>query len=110
MANLPNVTRFKPKGDLAKPPKHLRAATKKWFTSVVSEYALEPHHVRLLTLAAESWDRAQQAREALAAEGLTYKTKSGEPRRHPACQIEQDSRIAFCRCLPGVGSRYFRAR
>jgi len=49
---------------IEKPPKHLRAATKAWFGSVLAEYSLEPHHVRLLTLAAESWDRCCEAREA----------------------------------------------
>jgi hypothetical protein len=49
------------------PPKHLRPATKAWFSRVLDEYSLEPHHVRLLTLAAESWDRCCEAREALVA-------------------------------------------
>ena len=51
---------------IEKPPKHLQPATKAWFSSVLAEYSLEPHHVRLLTLAAESWDRCCEAREALA--------------------------------------------
>ena len=32
---------------------------------VRSYYELSPHHVRSLTLAAEAWDRGQQARELL---------------------------------------------
>jgi hypothetical protein len=47
-------------------PKHLQPATRQWFASVVEDYELEPHHVRLLTLAAEAWDRGVQAREAIA--------------------------------------------
>ena len=39
-----------------KPPRHLKAPTKRWWKSVVDGYSLEPHHVRLLTLAAEAWD------------------------------------------------------
>jgi hypothetical protein len=42
----------------------LRPATRAWFSSVLAEYQLEPHHIRLLTLAAESWDRCCEAREA----------------------------------------------
>ena len=30
------------------PPKHLRADTAAWFTSIIKEYELESHHVRLL--------------------------------------------------------------
>ena len=55
-----------------KPPRHLKAPTKRWWKSVVDGYALEPHHVRLLTLAVEACDRCQQSREALQEHGLTY--------------------------------------
>ena len=37
-------------------PRHLRPATKKWFKTIVGEFASEPHHVKLLVAAAEAWD------------------------------------------------------
>lgn len=85
----------------AKPraPKHLRAVTARWWRAVVEEYELEPHHVRLLTLAAEAWDRCEQAREALAAHGTTYTDRFDQPRARPEVAIERDSRIAFARLL-----------
>ena len=43
-----------------KAPEHLREDTAKWWEQVATDYELEPHHLRLLTLAAESWDRCQQ--------------------------------------------------
>ncbi len=82
-----------------KAPKYLRAATQRWFQQVVTEYALEPHHIRLLILASETWDRACQAREALAKHGLTFADKNGNPRARPEVAIERDSRIAFARLL-----------
>jgi len=82
-----------------RPPAHLATATKKWFANVVEEFELEPHHLRLLTLAAEAWDRGQQAREAIAKEGLTFTDKHGQPRARPEVSIERDSRIAFARLL-----------
>jgi hypothetical protein len=78
---------------------HLRHATREWFDSVVSTYALEPHHVRLLTLAAESWDRACQAREEIAETGLSFIGPNGVPHPVPAIAIERDSRLAFARLL-----------
>jgi len=60
---------------------------------------LEPHHVRILTLAAESFDRAAQARRILAREGVVYSDKSGQPRKHPAVSIEENARIAFARLV-----------
>jgi P27 family predicted phage terminase small subunit len=82
-----------------KAPKHLQASTKRWWNQVVADFDLEEHHLRLLTLAAESWDRAQSAREAIAEHGMFFTTKSGEPRRHPAVQVEHDAKISFARLL-----------
>jgi phage terminase small subunit len=83
----------------AKPPKHLRAETRRWWASVIADFELEPHHVRLLTLAGESWDRCQQARAAIAEHGLTFIDRLGSPRSRPECAIERDSRIAFARLI-----------
>lgn len=80
-------------------PKHLAAATRKWFDGVSEDYELEDHHIRLLTLAGESWDRAVQAREAVAKHGLTYTDRFGAPRSRPEVAVERDSRIAFARLL-----------
>jgi P27 family predicted phage terminase small subunit len=86
-----------------KPPKHLRATTKKWFESVANTFVLEPHHVKLLTLAGESWDRCQQAREALAEHGMTFTDRLGTPRSRPEVAVERDSRIAFARLVRELG-------
>ncbi len=82
-----------------KAPKHLKAKTRAWWESVLEEFELEDHHVRLLTLAAQAWDRAEQAREILDAEGLTYTDRFDCPRARPEVAIERDSRIAFARLL-----------
>ena len=80
-------------------PAHLRPETRAWWRQVVSEYELEPHHLRLLTLAAEAWDRGQQAREVLAAEGIVIIDRLKELRPHPAVAIERDARLSFARLL-----------
>lgn len=82
-----------------KPPGHLRAETRRWWASVVEDFVLEPHHVRLLTLAAEAWDRCWQAREALAEHGITYTDRFGSPKARPEVAVERDSKIAFARLL-----------
>ena len=86
-------------GERVEAPSHLREATQEWFVSVLRDYELEPHHVRLLTLAGEAWDRAQEARETLAVEGSYFTDRFGAPRAHPAVAVERDSRIAFARLL-----------
>jgi P27 family predicted phage terminase small subunit len=79
-------------------PRHLRPDTKRWWMSVVSDWELEEHHVRLLTLAAETWDRLQEAREVISKEGLTTSTRDGV-KLHPAVRVENECRIAFARLL-----------
>lgn len=81
------------------PPRHLRKATKAWWKSVVTEWELDEHHVRLLTLACEAWDRAEEARETLARVGTFYRDRFHQPKPHPAVAIERDGRIAFARLL-----------
>ena len=80
-------------------PGHLEAATRVWWLSVVTRWDLEPHHVRLLTLAAEAWDRGVQARELLKRDGLTVDTKAGGVRAHPCVRIEADCRLSFARLI-----------
>ena len=82
-----------------KAPKHLKPETARWWSGVTLEFELEGHHVRLLTLAAESWDRGQQARSILAKKGLTYEDRFGQPVSRPEVGVERDSRTAFARLL-----------
>ena len=84
-------------------PGHLKRSTRQWIHGLMAEYELEDHHLRLLILAAESWDRCCQAREMIEAEGLTVADRFGQLRPHPAVAIERDSRIAFARMLRETG-------
>jgi P27 family predicted phage terminase small subunit len=86
-----------------KAPRHLQPATRKWWEAVAAEYQLESHHERLLSLAAESWDRCQEARKILDAQGMTYADRFGAPRARPEVAIERDSRVAFARLLRELG-------
>jgi phage terminase small subunit len=81
-----------------KPPAHLTAETKAWWSEVVGAYRLEAHHLRILTLAGEAWDRCQEARKAIAKHGLTFQ-KHGQPTARPEVNIERDARVGFARLL-----------
>ena len=81
-----------------KAPRHLRAATRQWWSQVVRDFALETHHELLLTCACECLDRIAEAQEAVAAEGLF--PQNGRSRKlHPALQLERDQKILFARLL-----------
>jgi len=82
-----------------KAPAHLADATRKWFRSVVTEFRLEPHHVRLLTLTCECWDRCTQAREAIAKDGAYLPDRFGQLRAHPGIAVERDAKISFARLI-----------
>lgn len=82
------------------PPAHLSATSSAWWDEVLRNYALEGHHLRLLQAACESWDRMQQARQALADHGgLTFTDERGVIRSHPCVAHERDARISFARLV-----------
>ena len=80
-------------------PQHLKPATAAWWKSVTTDFDLEDHHLRLLQLAGEAWDRAQDAREAITEHGTVYNDRFDQPRARPEVAIERDSRVAFTRLL-----------
>ena len=87
-------------------PAHLESATAEWWMDVVAEYGLEAHHIRLLTLAAEAWDRGQAARAVIDEEGLTFDDRFDQPKVRPQVAIERDSRTAFARLLRELALDY----
>jgi len=80
-------------------PKHLREETAEWVRFVLSEYDLESHHVKILIQAAECLDRIIEAREEIEREGSYYKDRFGQPRVHPAVDVERNGRIVFARLV-----------
>lgn len=86
-----------------KAPSHLSEESRKWWQSIIAEYELESHHLRLLRLAAEAWDRCQQARRRLQKHGMTYDDRFGQPKSRPEVAIERDSRLAFARLVRELG-------
>jgi len=82
-----------------KAPPHLKPETAAWWSEVVESWTLDSHHVRLLTLACETWDRCQEARETLKKQKPYYKDRFGQPKEHPAVAVERNSQIAFARLV-----------
>lgn len=80
------------------PPPHLSSSSAEWWRTTLQAYVLEAHHLRLLQLACEAWDRCQQAREVLQDEGLTVQNEAGI-KPHPCIAIERDSRLAVARLV-----------
>ena len=88
-----------PKNTAISAPDHLSKEIAEWYKSVLADYQLEAHHLRLLVLACESWDRCQAARRAVKKHGLTFLDRFDQPRKRPEVGIEIDNRLAFARLL-----------
>jgi phage terminase small subunit len=83
----------------AAPPNHLSVATKAWWNGIVRRHDLQPHQFRVLEIAAQSWDRAEQARQTLNKHGLNFDDDRGMIRARPEVAIERDSQIRFLRAI-----------
>ena len=86
-----------------KPPKHLSADTKAWWTEVADAFVIEDHHYRLLLGCCEAWDRAETARRTVKREGMFYRDRFDAPKAHPAIDVERKSRDQFRLLLRELG-------
>jgi len=82
-----------------KAPSHLSAPAREFWRWAIHEFVLEPNHLLLLAKALEAFDRAEQARNVIRRDGMFISDRYGQPRPHPAVQIERDSRDALARLL-----------
>jgi P27 family predicted phage terminase small subunit len=80
-------------------PAHLSEASRRFWTQVCRDYALQLPHFRLLQATLEAWDRMNEARAIIDRDGLVILDRYQKPKAHPAVAIERDSRLAFIRGL-----------
>ena len=81
----------------------LRPQTRRWITSLEKRFVLEDFHLRLLALAGAAWDRAVEARQEIADQGLTFVDRFGQTKLSPCVSIEAQSMVNFARLLREVG-------
>jgi P27 family predicted phage terminase small subunit len=81
------------------PPSSLSAAAQAFWRSITSSYELQEHHVAILNEALFSWDRCQEARSLIDAEGITLKDRFGQARLNPAVPVEKDQRTLYLRAM-----------
>ena len=82
-----------------RPPPSLEKSGRRLWRSVVSTWLLDDRQLEILRLAAEASDRVEQAREVLAAEGLTIRDRYDQVKPHPAAGIELQNRGLVARLL-----------
>lgn len=80
------------------PPKHLSEESAALWRELVPKRARSSGRLVLLQAALEARDRAEQARQAIAASSMTTTTKStGAVHVHPLVKVERESRQQFAR-------------
>lgn len=87
----------------APPPRHLTATARRLYAAIVEGYALEPHHLAILTKALEAFDRAEQARAEIGAGPLMVTSRLGEAKVHPLLAVERDARAQFGQLMRSLG-------
>ncbi len=84
-------------------PTHLSDKAKSFYRETVEGFDLEPHHVKLLTLACEALDESDSCRAAITAGGLMLADRFGKPIPHPLLAPGQAARNQFERLLRALG-------
>lgn len=87
-------------------PEHLSLPARHLFDSIHGLYQLEDHDRAVLVKALEAWDRGEQARQRIDADGLTIESRFGEAKPHPLLTVERDSRSAFLAAMKQLGLDY----
>ena len=87
----------------ANPPSHLSRRSKRWWRSVIEVHDLEPHHLAILTAAAEAWDRKEEARLIIEVEGIVIREDRSPPVAHPAVQVEDVAAMRFANLVREIG-------
>ena len=66
-------------------------------------YELEAHHLKLLQIGCESWDRSLEAREAVTHDGPYFRDRNSNIKPHPGIAVEQQARKQFIAALREIG-------
>ena len=82
---------------------HLTRASEAWFRQIERDYDLESHHLRILLVAAEMWDRSASARDAIAEHGTMVLDRYNCWKANPACEVERSSKTLFLKAIRELG-------
>jgi P27 family predicted phage terminase small subunit len=93
-----------PKGNRRQPPDHLGEPERQIWRHVLGDYDLKNETaVDVLTTALEAHQRAREARETIAREGMTVDGRDGQAKVHPLLAVERDARSGWLLALKQLG-------
>lgn len=85
---------------IAKIPKGLKVAGRKFWKKVLNEYELpDTHDLTRLEMAAKCLDELADAENRIKADGRFTVNRYGATVEHPGCKMVRDSRILFIKII-----------
>jgi len=81
---------------------HLSIATHAWFTSIDERYRLSNDRRRMLLVADEMFDRSEECRRQVAADGLMVRDRYGQQKVHPAADAERAAKSLFLQAMKNL--------
>ena len=85
---------------LPKPPGHLKAAGRRLWTDIITQYRIaDGAGLALVTTAAEALDRTREAQAAIRKHGALVADRYGGVKQNPACFLERDARAGMLSAL-----------
>lgn len=85
-------------------PAHLRDSGGAFYGAVLHQYGLDDDaSLALLQAASEALDRIAAARAVIERDGEVILDRYGQPKVHPACALERDSRNSFLSAMRLLG-------
>ena len=83
---------------------------RKFFRDITKIYEIDEKHHAVFYGTIENLNRFYLCNTIIEAEGMTFKTESGQIRKHPACQVQKDSWSAFLLGLKALGLHEYQER
>ena len=84
-------------------PQHLTDAGRELWKKIAGDSELDEPALLILQTLCEQFDRMNEARALLKAEGIVVKDRFSQPKQHPACAIERDAAAAMMRAWRLLG-------
>ena len=88
---------------LPKAPTGLSKRSAKLWRAVLAEFELSPAELELRRSALVALDRADEAADIIAVEGVVTVDRYGSPKAHPAADVESRNRALYGRFLAQLG-------
>ena len=81
---------------------HLSVATREWFESIVDRYRLSADRKRVLLVAGEMFDRSEECRRQVAADGLLVRDRYTQLKLNPAADAERRAKSLFLQAMKNL--------